>query len=25
MLGEGLRGATRSLAMFFGHVLQLAR
>ena len=25
MLGEGLRGATRSLAMFFGYVLQLAR
>ena len=25
MLGEGLRGATRNLATFFGHVLQLAR
>ena len=25
MLGEGLRGATRSLATFFGHVLLLAR
>ena len=25
VLEEGLRGATRSLATFFGHVLQLAR
>ena len=25
VLEEGLRGATRSLAMFFGYVLQLAR
>ena len=25
MLGEGLRGATRSLTTFFGYVLQLAR
>ena len=25
VLEEGLRGATRSLATFFGHVVQLAR